>query len=406
MWLTEKYILYNKYSTEIFQSLDKYLSSLQDYWQFEAFHHADYPWATTNANLSQFLENLSDTQVQLYQQYPDKLHFLLKDFIATLRASDDTLFHINDLNVDRSDIPFWLQTGIKGRKWSQITAFAQQIKTSNSIVEWCAGKGHLGRLISWQKQLPVTSIEWQANLCQIGQAEALKNQIRQSFKQADVLAGEADDDIKASSHVIALHACGDLHLHLIKQAIQNQPAYVTFSPCCYHLTSQNTYFPCSQLGQLSSLKISKQVLKLAVSKQSTSGKRQSRVSEQEVLWRLAFDELQKHALNSNDYCPLPSFPSTLLSGQFKAFVIWAKQQKSLTFDLPESLTPFLNRATIRLRKIRRMELVSQFFVRPLELWLVYDRALALQEAGYKVSVSTFCDENITPRNLLIKASLE
>ncbi|WP_413700060.1 hypothetical protein ACLKMH_22675 [Psychromonas sp. KJ10-10] len=121
---------------------------------------------------------------------------------------------------------------------------------------------------------------------------------------------------------------------------------------------------------------------------------------------MAFDELQKHALKNDEYCPLPSFPTTLLSGAFTEFVIWAKQQKSLTFELPVSLTPFLDRANSRLRKIRRMELVSQFFVRPLELWLVYDRAFALYDAGYKVAVSTFCDEHITPRNLLIKASLK
>ncbi|WP_413700061.1 methyltransferase [Psychromonas sp. KJ10-10] len=129
------------------------------------------------------------------------------------------------------------------------------------------------------KKAPVTSIEWQQTLCQTGQAEALKRQITQSFKQADVLAGEADDDINASSHAIALHACGDLHLHLIKQAVEKQPAEVTISPCCYHLTRQSTYLPCSKLGQKSSLKISKQVLKLAVSKQATSGKRQARLSE-------------------------------------------------------------------------------------------------------------------------------
>ncbi|WP_413700062.1 hypothetical protein ACLKMH_22685 [Psychromonas sp. KJ10-10] len=108
-----------------------------------------------NADLCQFLDNLSDHEVQFYQQYPDKSHLLLKDFIPTLLASNDALFHIDALTKESSDIPFWLQTGIKGRKWSQITAFAEQINTLNPIVEWCAGKGHLGRLISWQKKLPL-----------------------------------------------------------------------------------------------------------------------------------------------------------------------------------------------------------------------------------------------------------
>ena len=398
--------MYNKFNgAEVFQSLDNYLSSLQDYWQFEAFHHGDYPWIKSNANLSQFLETLSDHEVQLYQQHPEKLHLHLKAFIPDLGAFNDALFSTEVLSPVEFNVPFWLKSGIKGRKWSQITAFAQQINTVNPVVEWCAGKGHLGRLISWQKQLPVTSIEWQKVLCDIGQAEALKMNLSQTFKQADVLTGEADSDIKESSHIIALHACGDLHLHLIKKAAQNQPANITISPCCYHLTTQSIYLPCSELGKTSSLKISKQVLKLAVSKQSTTGKRQSRLSEQEVLWRLAFDELQKHCLNTNEYCPLPSFPTTLLSGPFNEFVLWAIQQKSLQFEMPDSLSVFLDLGSKRLKKVRRMELISQFFVRPLELWLVYDRALALQDSGYQVQVASFCDTHITPRNLLIKATL-
>ncbi len=36
-----------------------------------------------------------------------------------------------------------------------------------------------------------------------------------------------------------------------------------------------------------------------------------------------------------------------------------------------------------------MELVRHLFRRPLELWLVLDRALFLQEQGYRVEVGSF-----------------
>lgn len=389
-----------------FQQLDNYLTELQHYWQFEAFHYSDYPWAETNSGLSDFLDALTDQELQIYQQYPDQLYVHLKTFIEFLRPLNDSLYVIKPLSSAQLNVPFWLKSSIKGRKWSQIYAFTQQVNTQYPIVEWCAGKGHLGRLICWQKQLPVTSIEWQQPLCDLGIAEAIKMQLAQTFKQADVLTGEADSYVNETCHVVALHACGDLHLHLIKQAKKNKPAQLTISPCCYHLTTQVIYQPCSVSGKVSRLKISKQLLKLAVSKQVVSGTRQSDLSQQEVLWRLGFDELQKHCLNNNNYFSLPSFPKTLLSGQFHSFVLWAMQKKSLTFDLPNSLDLFLERAKNRLKKVRCMELISQFFVRPLELWLVYDRALALQDSGYKVNVSTFCNEQVTPRNLLIQAHLK
>jgi hypothetical protein len=407
MLLMERYTLYS----DTFQQIDGYLESLQGYWKFEAFHHGDYPWVKSNKDLCNFLDALSDNELLLYQQYPEKLYPQLKDFIPLLRPCNDPLFAIKVLSKTESvcssnhDSPFWLKAGIKGRKWSQISAFAQQVNTQHPIIEWCAGKGHLGRLISWQKQLSVTSVEWKQKLCDLGSTEAIKMQIPQIFKQADVLIGEADSYINEACHVIALHACGDLHSHLINQAKKSKPAQLSISPCCYHLTTQTIYQPCSVVGKKSTLQINKQLLKLAVSKQVTTGKRQSRLSNKEVLWRLSFDELQKNCLQSENYFPLPSFPTTLLSGQFTEFVSWAMKKKLLTFDLPELLDSFLELATKRLKKVRRMELISQFFVRPLELWLVYDRALTLQDSGYQVTVSTFCDEQITPRNLLIQAKL-
>jgi hypothetical protein len=48
-------------------------------------------------------------------------------------------------------------------------------------------------------------------------------------------------------------------------------------------------------------------------------------------------------------------------------------------------------------------LVRGLFRRPLELWLVLDRALYLEENGYAVQVGEFCDSQLTPRNLMVLA---
>ncbi|GAM61607.1 hypothetical protein JCM19232_5908 [Vibrio ishigakensis] len=38
--------------------------------------------------------------------------------------------------------------------------------------------------------------------------------------------------------------------------------------------------------------------------------------------------------------------------------------------------------------------------------MVLDKALFLQEQGYQVELSQFCDKKITPRNILIQAALD
>ena len=264
--------------SKTFLQLDNYLDELKCYWKFEAFHLSDYPWSDINPALSRFLDALSELELVQYQQYPEQLYPLLTPFIKSLLPITDSLFVIQQLISSEPEVPFWLTTGIKGRKWSQISSFAAQINNQHAIVEWCAGKGHLGRLISWQKKLAVTSIEWQQTLCDVGQAEAKKMQVTQQFKQADVLKGQADDCIKKNSHTVALHACGDLHLRLIKLAKQHKPAQLTISPCCYHLTEQSIYQPCSLQGKTSPLKITKQLLKLAVSKQVITGSKTRQVT--------------------------------------------------------------------------------------------------------------------------------
>jgi len=57
----------------------------------------------------------------------------------------------------------------------------------------------------------------------------------------------------------------------------------------------------------------------------------------------------------------------------------------------------------RLAEVRNLELVRGLFRRPLELWLVLDRALFLSEPRYRVEVGSFCDPALTPRNLMVLA---
>jgi hypothetical protein len=57
----------------------------------------------------------------------------------------------------------------------------------------------------------------------------------------------------------------------------------------------------------------------------------------------------------------------------------------------------------RLAHVRNLELVRGLFRRPLELWLVLDRALYLQDRGYRLQLGLFCDERLTPRNMMILA---
>jgi len=303
-----------------FLKLDAYLTGLQDYWHFSAFPMLDYPWSGSFPQLVALLESIDDRQLAGYLQNPDDLYSRLQPLLPELRLLNDPLFAVADSTEHtRPDYPGWLSNGIKGRKWSQISQFSRQVKGDIPVLEWCAGKGHLGRLLAFQNHNPITSVEWQQSLCDAGQSLAKKRQLAQQFQQADVLTGEADPLVMEKQHAVSLHACGDLHIHLIEQVIKKQTEQLTFSPCCYHLTADKIYQPLSETAGHSALKLSRQDLKSVVAQQVVSGDRQKRLNDIEVHWRLSFDCLQKELLQTRAYLTLPSFPKALLNKSFKDF---------------------------------------------------------------------------------------
>lgn len=393
-----------------FDKIDRYLTTTKQYWHYNAFILNDYPTFSGNSTLINFLHRIDDNQLLSYQQNPASLYPLLKQFIPELLNINNPLFDINNNDLIHDlDVPFWFKKGIKGRKWIQIDQFSNFIDETLPVLEWCAGKGHLGRLIHYKTKNQISAVEWNAELCNQGLALAEQQSILQPFFVANVLLGEGSQLLNKEQHVVALHACGDLHVHLINGVKKALTEKVTISPCCYHLTEHDNYqavssYALQQSQLLSSITLSKQDLKLAVAQQSTSGERQTQLNDQEVWWRLSFDCLQKALLKTENYLTVPSFPKTLLSNNFRDFAEWVKAYKQLDIELPADLSMYLVQGKARFNRLRRGELVSQFFRRPLELWLVYDRALSLQEAGYQVNISIFCDANITPRNLLIQAS--
>ena len=126
----------------------------------------------------------------------------------------------------------------------------------------------------------------------------------------------------------------------------------------------------------------------------------------ELRYRLGFDAWQRHLTGIDRYHPVPSIAKSQLKHGFQAFCQWALEHSQLAYPIGSSqqLAPFEQIGQQRRRQLAKTERVSQLFRRPLERWLVLDRALCLQEAGYHIEIGYFCDSNLTPRNLLIRAS--
>ncbi|MBT2152975.1 MAG: methyltransferase [Pseudoalteromonas tetraodonis] len=387
--------------TEQFTALDSLLMNTRSYWQCTAFDFDCLPWPELHDPLTaltdQDVAELDTDQAQLYQ------------FFSPYIPGIEQLSRLASLPVitsSRTDYPFWISNGIKGRKFTQLQDFVGALPANDQpILEWCAGKGHLGRMLAFNGAPSVHSIELQSHLCEQGQKSAQQQGLAMQFSQADVLTDNTQDFFNPQTHAVALHACGALHQTFMHQASAAKVTQISFSPCCYHLFTENNYQAMSEQAKRSALNLTHRDLKLALQETVTAPSRVGKVRKTEVEWRLGFDALRKSVTGELAYVSVPSVNKAIFSDSFESFCKWAADKKALKLPKDIDYNKFLLIGQARKKVTERVELVRHVFRRAIEVWLVLDRALYLQQQGYNVSVSTFCEKHLTPRNILILASL-
>ncbi|CAM4064736.1 methyltransferase [Pseudoalteromonas byunsanensis] len=383
-----------------FNHLDTLLCQTSSYWQLIAFEARTLPW---DGALNEWLMALSDEQVTYLDNHPQQLHQALRSFIPQL-AELEPLLQLPHEKRERHPLPFWLSNGIKGRKLLQLQDFVSHIdERQYPILEWCAGKGHLGRMLAYDGAPHVHSIELQASLCEQGQHSAHQQNLSMSFSCADVLRDDTFEFFKEQQHAVALHACGRLHQVFMQQAVKAGCEKISLSPCCYHLFTDNMYQAMSDAGQQSNLRLTHSDMKLALQETVTAPERIAKVRKKEVTWRLGFDALRRDITGVSHYVSVPSVNKAIFSGEFSHFCLWAAEQKGITLPQQCDYEAYLVQGQQRKKMTDRIELVRHAFRRAIEIWLVLDRALYLHASGYDVSLYEFCDKQLTPRNILIQA---
>ncbi|WP_207063877.1 methyltransferase [Motiliproteus sp. SC1-56] len=386
-----------------FARLDDLLEQTRAFWQVRPFHHHRFPWPDHPA-LEAALNGLDEVTLRRLQSDVRSLAGWLAPFIP--QAGElQTLSDVAPLPPapDRA-LPATLGNHVPGRKWTQITAFESALaKSPYPFLEWCAGKGHLGRLLAFQRDRAVTSLERDPALCTQGAELADQRGLPCRFVPLDVLSPAASDQLHPEQHAVALHACGELHTHLLEQASDRGTRHISLAPCCYHLTSQLPYRPLSAAAAKSSLQLQRLDLKLPLQALVTAGQREAEARRRQLRFRLGFDLLQRQLRRNDSYLPCPAPPGRIISQGFAAVCAWMAHQKGLVLPDETDFAAFEQAGEQRARQVDRIELVQHLFRRPLELWLLLDRCLFLEEQGYTVRLDAFCDYRTTPRNLLIRA---
>ena len=383
-----------------FRALDAFLIEHQGLWRPRPFTQRQLPWENEYPELAQWLRQRSLANAEANHNQP---HGLLAPAPFPQLASQALQLSTVDKLPTQPLQPaaHRLNVDVPGRKWQQIEAFGaalQFAQTPRHWLDWCAGKGHLGRrLLHTGQQL--TCLEYDPALIASGQALSEHHGLPVTHRLQDVMADVA---ISAEHTPVALHACGDLHVRLLQVASAAGCKQLALAPCCYNRIQGNTYQPLSDAGRASTLLLSVDDLGLPLSETVTAGKRVRLQRDTSMARRLGFDQLQRLLRGCDEYLPTPSLPTHWLDKPFADYCRELARLKGLSTS-EQDWAALEAHGWQRLAEVRNLELVRGLFRRPLELWLVLDRALFLSERGYRVEVGSFCDPTLTPRNLMVLA---
>jgi len=388
-----------------FTALDAFLIEHQALWKPRPFTYLSLPWETAYPELASWLRGRSLEDAERAHNHPADLADAPEPF-ASLAALSAELSAVGELPEHALETPgHRLNVDVPGRKWQQIEAFASRLSFASQPthwLDWCSGKGHLGRrLLGTGQQL--TCIEYDPALVASGQALSQRRHLHALHVEQDVLAADAASVINAQHTPVALHACGDLHVRLMQLASAAGCQQMAIAPCCYNRIDRSEYQALSSAGLRSALQLSLEDLALPMSETVTAGARVRRQRDTSMARRLAFDLLQRQVHCVDKYLPTPSLPSAWLDKSFADYCRDLAALKELSTIGAPDWQALEAAGWQRLAEVRNLELLRGLFRRPLELWLNLDRAIFLAEQGYVVRLGTFCDAPLTPRNFLLLA---
>jgi hypothetical protein len=186
---------------------------------------------------------------------------------------------------------------------------------------------------------------------------------------------------------------------LIRLGAEQGVARFDLAPCCYHLHLGDAYRP---LSSLSSLPLTADDVRLAVTETVTAGTRERRLRDRAMAFKLGFAAWRQQ-LCGDVYRNFKPVPEAWMRGGFADFMAQMCRREGLAQPLGGDLERFESRGVERQREVFRLSVVRHAFRRALEVWLAGDLAISLEERGYSVELGVFCARELTPRNLLISA---
>jgi hypothetical protein len=287
-----------------------------------------------------------------------------------------------------------------------------------NILDIGGGIGLLAQGLNNEYKLNVTSVDMNSELQKTGFARHEKNakNILNKVKYKEVFVSQDENFTKLIdpyTMTVGLHTCGKLALDIIQvSSAQRTPVLVNFG-CCYHTLHVNKDLQnISKFARESSSEaiwMNKYALTLACRAHKKMDEKDYDLKLKVKLFRYAIHILLHDHYGIKEIVTLGNSSPKLYDQSFGIYAL--EQFKRLNLSVVHSekeLNDFFRKKELQIL-IQRMlaaGLIRNALGRVLELYLTLDRAIYLEEQGYEVLVQEFFEEEVSPRNIGITATLK
>ena len=325
---------------------------------------------------------------------------------------------INQYTPTRLNLPLLAFTRIKDKKHHELDNLIPLIidlkhKLSfQTVIDIGGGVGHLSRILGSYFSTEATCIDINQEFLTQGEINYKrlhpKHIANVKFHNMDIKKTPLENFnhtmnlFNANAFVVGLHSCGQLSSKLLQAAVHYQVRGILNFGCCYFKYDHSRYEHLSMHAKSNPLFINEQGLTLATRAHTFISKQDFHNKFQVKSFRFGLHLLLYELLEQKQFITMGDSPIKDYFNGFSSYVLKKLEERHIKHTLTAKVIDnYFSEQDIQ-KKIRKMflcNLIRWFFGRPLELYILLDRAVYMQEHGYHTTLTQYFDEKISPRNV-------
>ena len=379
---------------------------------------------------------------EVLNNYPDSLPHYPEDWLATLDSlSEDDLYKI-DASIDfksiqgtsfgdlcdhlrqlvqlpsqessKHSLPIHAFHKINDKKEYEIGILApfisniHQTKGFSQVIDIGSGVGNISRVLATHYNIKTVCLEKddyfhglaKKYVEEFSTPQGIKNI---EFKQVELEQWheESLNLITPESFVLGLHACGNLSQRVLETAKLRHPKFILNFGCCYLLMNSHEDLNVSTFAKEHPHRIKHHGLNLAARYRTHFDLAEFQLKYRVKAFRYALHLFLCEEAGLKNFISVGDSKNKDYQYDFATYAL--KKLKKLNLPIQynaETLNNFFGDSKRQklLRKMFLCNVIRAQFGRAVEHLILLDRAMYLEEHGYDVTLSTFFDESLSPRN--------